>query len=163
MATPLARLTSQLDELHRLASMPDPDLCASGRCSGWTPAEHLDHMLKVTKSIVRRLLDLEAPPSSGITATGRLILLLGRIPRGRGKSPERLRGTKVSQVQLRESLKALEADIQRLEDAHLSPKRGAVVPHPRFGGLTPSQAIRFAVIHNRHHFLIIKDVMRQRG
>ena len=158
----LARLTAQLDELRRLASMPDVDLCASANCSAWTPAEHLDHMLKVTKSIVRRLLDLEAQPSGGITAAGRLILLFGRIPRGRGKSPERLRGTKLTQAQLLESLQALEADIQRLQDAHLSPKRGAIVPHPRFGGLTPAQAIRFAVVHNRHHFLIIRDVMRQR-
>ena len=159
----LTRLTAQLDELRRLVSMPDGDLSACAQCSAWTPAEHLDHTLKVTKSIVRRLLDLEAPSSGGITPAGRLILLLGRIPRGRGKSPERLRGTKVSQAQLLESLQALEADVQRLGDAHLAKKRGAVVPHPRFGGLTPAQAIRFAVVHNRHHVLIIRDVLRQRG
>jgi hypothetical protein len=62
--------------------------------------------------------------------------------------------------ELLESLEKLRTDIERLEDAHLSSKRGPVVPHPRFGGLTPVQAIKFAVLHNRHHFLIIRDIIK---
>lgn len=157
----LTRLNAQVDELRRRSSLGDAELAKSCGVSGWTPAEHLDHLIKVSSSIVRRLLDLEAVPlPSGINPVGRLILFLGRIPRGKGKAPERLRGTKVTAAELLASLDRLRADVERLQDAHLSRKRGPVVPHPRFGGLTAAQAIDFTVLHNRHHLQIIDDILK---
>jgi hypothetical protein len=167
MATPharaLQRLREQIDELRRLAALDEGALFATSTVSAWTPAEHADHLIKVCTSVVQRLLDARPPAElKRLNVIGRLILLAGRIPRGRGRSPERLRGARVSAAELLESLQRLEAGIEQLNESILSAKRGRVVPHPYFGGLDPLQAIRFAVIHNRHHLLIINDVLHSR-
>ena len=157
----LERVRAQLREMRALAD--SPQLLAEAHCSAWTPAEHLDHSVKVTASIINRLLDREAPRGDGgMSATGRIVLAVGRIPRGRGKSPERLRGARIGAAELHAGLTKLEGKIDELEASHLADTRGAIVPHPRFGDLRPSQALRFAAVHNDHHLRIIEDILRMR-
>ncbi len=157
------KLAAQMEEMARIAALDERALFADSNVSAWTPAEHLDHLIKVSSSIVQRLLDLDAPAGPrGISPLGRLILLLGRIPRGRGKAPERLRGTRATAPELLAALERLRARIAQLEDPHLAHARGCIVPHPKFGGLNPSQALRFAVLHNEHHFKIVRDILRGR-
>lgn len=155
----LTRLRAQLTQMRTLADSGEPRLFCTAQCSAWSPAEHLDHTVKVSASIVNRLLQLDAPATPGVSPLGRIILALGRIPRGKGKAPERLRGERVSGTDLHASLAKLEEKIGLLSDAHLAEKRGAIVPHPRFGGLRPAQALRFAAVHNDHHLRIIEDIL----
>ncbi|HYR29191.1 MAG TPA: DinB family protein [Thermoanaerobaculia bacterium] len=156
----LARIRKQLTAMRALASRTEPELLAVAPCSGWSPSEHLDHSIKVTASIVSRLLDLDAPRGArGVSAVGRLIMLVGRIPRGRGRSPERLTGTRQTAADLQASLTKLERKLDLLAAQHLEPARGPIVPHPRFGGLTPPHALRFAEIHTDHHLRIIDDIL----
>jgi len=156
----LARIRTQLAAMRGLANRTEPELLTAAPCSEWSPSEHLDHAIKVAASIVNRLLDLEAPRGGrGVSAMGRLIMLVGRIPRGRGKSPERLRGTRQTAESLQASLAKLEGKLDLLAAQHLEPARGPVVPHPRFGGLTPPHALRFAVVHTDHHLRIIRDIL----
>lgn len=155
----LERVREQLRHMRALAD--SPRITAVAACSAWTPAEHLDHSVKVAASIVNRLLDLEAPRGDRpVSALGRIILALGRIPRGRGKAPERLRGARATAAELHAGLTKLEGKIDELDASHLADTRGAIVPHPRFGGLRPSQALRFAAVHNDHHLRIIADILR---
>jgi len=156
----LTRLRRQLTQIRTLADSVEPRLFANAQCSGWCPAEHLDHIVKVSASIVNRLLQMDAPPTSGVSLIGRIILAVGRIPRGRGKAPERLRGARLSGADLHASVAKLEEKLDLLSEAHLAEKRGPIVPHPRFGGLRPGQALRFAAVHNDHHLRIIEDILK---
>jgi DinB superfamily len=157
----ISRVRTQLARMRELAARPDGELFAAAPCSGWSPSEHIDHSIRVCASIVLRILDAEAPRGErGLSAAGRIILLLGRIPRGRGKSPERVRGLRQTRDELHASLDKLEGKLALLAADHLEERRGPIVPHPRFGGLIPSQALRFAAIHNDHHLRIVDDILK---
>lgn len=158
----LRRMRAQVPEMRALAAMPGERLHAChATTSRWCTAEHVDHMAKVTSSVIRRLGDPKAESAAkGISPLGRLILLFGWIPRGVGKAPERLRGARVTPEALSASLDELDALLTSFP--HEIAQRRAndrIVPHPRFGGLTPAQAIRFTEIHNDHHFKIVRDVL----
>jgi len=157
----VSRLQEQVSELRRLSSLPDAQLFATCGLSHWSPSEHLDHSVKVLSSIVGRLLQLDAEPGRRLSFLGNLILLFRWIPRGRGRSPRRLRGTRATREELCAALDVLASQLEQLEASHLEPRRGRVVPHPRFGGLTPPQALRFAAIHTHHHLKIVADLLRQ--
>jgi hypothetical protein len=158
-AASLARLRGQLRQMRALAD--SPQLFAESRLSAWTPSEHIDHLTKVTTSIVRRLLQPEAERvDKPFQLLGRVILAAGWIPRGRGKAPERLRGVRVDAAELHASLTTLEGKLDELTPQQIDDQRGPIVPHPRFGGMRPSQALRFAAVHNEHHLRIIADILR---
>jgi hypothetical protein len=140
-----------------------PNLFVESKISAWTPAEHLDHLIKVGTAMFNRLLQSDVKRlTRGISPVGRIILTLGRIPRGLGKAPERVRGLRATAEELRASLEHLDALLATFNTTHLDAARGAIVPHPRFGGLTPAQTLRFAAIHNDHHLRIIADVIQRR-
>lgn len=156
----LDQIRRQLAGLRTLADRPEVEIYATSRHSAWTPSEHVDHLTKVSASIVNRILQLDAPRVDiRLSPLGRIILAVGRIPRGRGKAPERLRGARVTPAELHAGLTKLEGKLDELTDPHLADARGAIVPHPRFGGLRPSQALRFAAVHNDHHLRIIADIL----
>jgi hypothetical protein len=154
-------LEEQVAEMRRLSSLPDAQLFATCGVSRWTPSEHLDHTVKVMSSIVGRLLQRVAERGRPLSPLGHLILLVRWIPRGRGKSPERLRGARASREELSAALDRVAKQLARIETSHLERARGRIVPHPRFGGLTPPQAMRFAAIHTQHHLKIVADMLRQ--
>jgi DinB superfamily len=161
--TSVDRVRRQLQDMRALADSPESALFTESRCSGWTPAEHMDHLIKVTASIVNRILQSDAPRGeTTLSALGRIILAVGRIPRGRGKAPERLRGARVGAAELHAGLTKLEGKLDELTAPHLADTRGAIVPHPRFGGLLPSQAMRFAAVHNDHHLRIIAEILARK-
>jgi hypothetical protein len=160
-AAHLDRVRAQVAELRALADKPEAQLCATAPFSKWNPSEHLDHTIKVTASIVNRLLQADAPRGArSLTFIGRLVLLCGWIPRGVGKAPERVRGTRCNSADLHASLAKLEGKLELLTAEHLDDARGGIVPHPRFGDLVPTVALRFAVIHTRHHVRIIEDILK---
>ncbi len=157
----LSRLQDQVTELRRLSALPDAQLFATCDLSQWTPSEHVDHSVKVMSTIVGRLLDLNAERGRPFSFIGRLILLFGWIPRGKGKSPARLRGARATREELSTALDGLAAQLARLDATCLATSRGPIVPHPLFGSLTPPQAVRFAAIHTKHHLKIVADLLRR--
>lgn len=161
MPSPLDRIRAQVAELRAVAGKPEAQLCATAPISKWSPSEHLDHTIKVTASIVNRLLDRDARRGERpLTFIGRLVLLFGWIPRGAGRSPERVRGTRCNPAELHASLAKLEEQLALLTADHLDDARGGIVPHPRFGDLAPNVALRFARIHTRHHLRIVEDIFK---
>jgi len=156
----LARIRQQLDRIRALATTPEPQLFAARPdVSAWCAAEHLDHILKVSAAIVGRVREANPPPEKrGISFLGRVILACGWIPRGRGRSPARLVGTRCAGSDLTASLAKLEISIARVEPEMVA-LRSPTVPHPMFGGLTPSQALRFVFIHNAHHLKIVDEIL----
>ncbi len=158
----VASLRAQLPELRAIAQLPEERLFVlRPEISGWTPAEHLDHSLKVAQSIVVRIADAEATPSArGISLVGRAILALGWIPRGRGRAPTKLHGMRATASELESRIVRFEGQLAAMPVPDGAAARLPIVPHPRFGGLTPVQAVCFAAIHTRHHLRIVADVLR---
>ena len=154
------RIRMQLQKLRDAARVSEERLLRTvPAVSAWSAAEHLDHLGKVTKSILLRLKTPEVVTGS-ISVMGLAILTLGWIPRGRGKAPERLRGARVNGDELLRRFDEIEMLVGNLDPAALALSRERIVPHPRFGGLTASEALRFAVVHTDHHLRIIEDIER---
>jgi uncharacterized damage-inducible protein DinB len=154
----LARIREQLERMRALSE--DQRLfTVNERVSRWSVAEHLDHLLKVTKSILDRLPSDEVIPR-GISFTGRCIHTLGWIPRGVGQAPERLAGAPCTLEELHARFARVSAALDAMDTAAVDAARNPNVPHPRFGGLTPSQALRFVTVHNEHHLKIVRDMLR---
>jgi hypothetical protein len=129
--------------------------------SAWSVSEQVDHLLKVRRSIFELLLSQPPTLPHGMNLPGRIAFTLGWIPRGMGKSPERLRGQAKTAEELRAATAVGAESYARLRQAEAvvaSPAR--VLPHPRFGGLTALEALRFADIHDRHHLKLVRDIRR---
>ena len=146
-----------------LAIEPDATTARAEKVSGWSVAEQVDHMLKVVLAQVDRLAE-RRPVKRGINLVGRIVLLRGRIPRGVGKSPERVLPAPRPRAELVEQLAAARGRLAALAaDAELRADPRPLAPHPYFGGLTPRQALRFLAIHTDHHLRIVADIRRAAG
>jgi hypothetical protein len=158
--TSLAEIHGQIADMRVRASAPEADLLRTiPNISAWCAAQHLDHLTRASISIFRKLAT-PAAVDRGITLAGRIVLGLGWIPRGRGRSPESLRGVCATPDSLLLALDDLEGFAKGVDAAALDATRTPVVRHPKFGGLTPSQALRFVSIHNAHHLAILDDIAR---
>jgi hypothetical protein len=168
-----ARLLRQVEEMVALVDVregqegtgrTEAELRARAEeVSGWSVAEHLEHLTLVDRGILDRIDGLLAgsPPSpvGGINAAGRLVLLFGFIPRGRGRATTPLRPQGLAVDELRGRLGEIGERVRRL-----GPRLGELEHTPGrfrhliFGGLTGAQWHRFLAIHHHHHLKIIRDV-----
>lgn len=155
---------AQLDRIAALLDVdPDPTPVRVERVSGWSVAEQVDHVLKVVTAQLARL-DERRPPPKGINLAGRIVLGIGRIPRGVGKSPAPVRGEARSRSELLAALGAARGRLERMAgDAALWNERRPLAGHPYFGGLTPRQVLRFLEIHTDHHLRIVAEIRRAAG
>ena len=156
----LARIRGQLERMRTLCGEPDERLFVTkDGVSKWSPAEHVDHLLKVTSSVLERIPTGEVLPN-GISFLGRVILGLGWIPRGVGKAPARVMAVRTTPAELHETLARVASLVEAVDATAVDGVRSPNVPHPRFGGLTPAQALRFVSVHNDHHLKIVRDILR---
>ncbi len=131
------------------------------RVSAWSIGQQLLHVCLVDGAILDTFDrfhrgDLQ-PVSGGLTPMGRLVFLLGWIPRGRGKAPEFSRPEDPEPAEVREQLEATRdrlagLDLERLADLRLT------YPHPVFGILDLPRWLRFLQIHHDHHRRIIREI-----
>jgi len=160
-STSITRIRRQAAQMRRTFSEAGGDLATIPvPKSSWCAAAHFDHMIKVAHSILYVLAkpEIVAAPR-GINLLGRIVLVLGWMPRGRAQAPERLRGGAVTVEELQARLTELEAMLDRVAgrtDAPTVP----ILRHPTFGGLTREQALRFIIIHTEHHLKIVRTVIR---
>ncbi|HKR64848.1 MAG TPA: DinB family protein [Thermoanaerobaculia bacterium] len=153
-AQSLARIREQTAKMRAIVA--SRDLTASVPQSAWTVSEHLDHTIKVASSTIQVLLKPELPTLPyKMNLMGRLVLLCGWIPRGRGKAPEKLTGAHATREDLDARLTQLDAIVDR---ASAEPPRSdaPVLRHPAFGGLSWEQSLAFVAIHTHHHLKIIR-------
>jgi DinB superfamily len=155
----LAQIRTQFERMRALARSAELS-ARNDRVSTWCLAEQLDHVTKVTASVVNVLADPNAKRlDSGINGIGRVILRFGWIPRGIGKSPKRFRGAPAIAADLDAAIERVALAFDALPFDALRKSRVPVMPHPRFGGLTPPQALRFIEVHTQHHLKIIDDIV----
>jgi hypothetical protein len=155
-ATSLATLQGQIDALQRLVY--DSDFHHSTPKSGWSISEHVDHCVRVMRVALERIHEPK-PTSRPKSLVGHVILAIGWIPRGRGKAPELVRGTRRSSEEISSEINELRRLAGDLPPHVLSDRKTRVMKHPYFGGLTASETLRFLAIHNRHHLKIIRDIV----
>lgn len=151
------RVLRELDELQRL--MPLASL-RSDKVSAWSIEQQMEHILAVDFSILDGLEKetmVDAPKP--FRMIGRLILFVGHIPRGRGRSPEKLKPTGVTTEQLTARInEARERVVALARDQRALRTNRAHMNHPFFGGLRALQWVRFLDVHQHHHVKIIRDI-----
>ena len=139
------------------------------RVSGWSPAQHLDHLASTNVLILRWLTrQAENPDVDGEgrpNVAGYLVLTLGRFPRGRGRAPAAFHPSDAVDP---DDLARRMAENRAMLDA-LSPRLDALqrakgrLNHPALGQLDAGEWLRFGHIHTAHHHRIIRDIRTERG
>ena len=125
--------------------------------SEWSIGMHVHHcglaMIRICQSLVA---STPPPPRSRFSFRTTLVFSSGRIPRGRGRSPDAvLPRQDISPAEL---LTLLDEAERILSEAHdLDPKTWS--RHFAFGVLDRNKTLRFVRIHNRHHLRIISDIV----
>jgi len=121
---------------------------------GW----HLDHVLLVVKSIYGQMESSDSKLyKSKFNLIRTLVFATNNIPRGKGKSPDRVRPKNdISKAEILEHLKLVQELVDKFDTL---PKR-SYFDHPYFGMLHREQAKKFIRIHTTHHLKIIRDILK---
>ena len=137
--------------------VPKADVLAP-EVSKWSAGMHVHHCCLATIEVCQSLVSSNPPPPpSPFSLVTSVIFLTGRIPRGRGKSPEQViprAGIWTNELEglLQESERMLEAARQVSPDHWFR--------HFAFGVLDRDRTLKFIGIHNRHHARIVQDILR---
>jgi hypothetical protein len=147
------------ESLKRYRDLLDQDDCLKTEISKWSVYQHIEHILISNSRILEQILDRSSAnlPIRGISILGRIVLLTGVIPRGKGKAPDFTLPMGLSIVELKKLYYDLIEKLDQLESIKLE---GIVAKHPYFGGLTKKQWLKFIEIHQRHHLKIIDDIIK---
>ncbi len=110
-------------------------------------------MVKICQSLIA---STPPPPRSRFSFLTALVFSSGRIPRGRGRSPDVvLPRHDISSGELRTLLDESERILTEVHDLD----RKTWFRHFAFGVLDRDKTLRFIHIHNRHHLRIISDIV----
>ncbi len=125
--------------------------------SEWSIGMHVHHcclaMIKICQSLVA---STPPTPRSRFSFLTALVFSSGRLPRGRGRSPDAvLPKQDVPPAELRTLLDRSERMLTEVHDLD----RRTWFRHFAFGVLDRDKTLRFILIHNRHHLRIISDIM----
>ena len=158
------QVVRQAQMLMEISQQPDELLLfrAEG-VSGWNSSQHLDHLATSNRRIVRGIERALAAPAheggSRLTFVGRVVLLTGFIPRGKGKAPEASLPRSGSLEDVRENLLQAQRAVSELSErlGEIDACRGRF-DHHVFGGFRPIEWLRFMQLHTRHHLKIIRDI-----
>jgi hypothetical protein len=160
-----AGLLAALD--FEMAQLSDPALCETSApgVSSWSVKDHLEHLSVAHDGMVgwiERVRDgnLEVDTSGRPSRIGRVVLLFGAFPRGRGRAPERTLPTEAGPEEVAARLSGVRERVEGLGDSlgELRASR-ARRNHVAFGHLKPTQWLQIALIHHNHHQKIIRDVI----
>jgi len=132
---------------------------AAPAVSSWSVGEHIHHcclsMIGISKSLRK---STPPAPRAKPTVARSAVLYFGFIPRGRAQSPSFI-VPKPSTPQ--EELRAmLDQSAELLLMAH-SLDRSTWFTHPLMGPMQRDQALKFVLVHNRHHLKIVADILKQ--
>ncbi len=125
--------------------------------SEWSIGMHVHHCCLAMIGICQSLIvSTPPPPRSRFSLVTTLVFLSGRIPRGRGRSPDVVLPRRdVSPAELWTLLDQSERILSEVHD--LDPRTW--FRHFAFGVFDRDKALRFMHIHNRHHLRIISDIV----
>lgn len=161
----VADLEAQFKEMaDQTANLDDEALYGIAQSvSGWSVAQQIRHITDTTGkifTIFSKMLDGSwQDPGGSLKPIGYVLLIANYIPRGKAKNP--------FPMDERPDRAALAADIESLQNRLATYKanldrltayqgRGN---HPALGTLSPTEYLRFCVVHSRHHQKIREDIL----
>ena len=162
-----SRIGAQIERMFALCDS-ETFLIRSNGVSGWSVGAQLDHLSRAGTEIVK---GLEGVAQTGgfvehrtelpATLIGRALLRLAWFPRGVAKAPKSVVPEESPTVEdVRGRLEAMAVAVVALEQkAEILGVSRTRRKHPRFGGLTATQWVRFIFVHQRHHLKIVRDIL----
>ena len=163
LAKTLEKIDLQLETLAALGQ--DSELLAlrAPRVSGWSIGEQIEHLRRSDRTIIDAVVSLpdDAPRQGSPKLAGRLVLMLGWIPRGKGKAPSATQPLDFTPEGLGDGIEAVRRGFAGLgsEIDRIASSAGTI-RHPALGHFLPSQMLQFAAIHHHHHMKIIDEIRR---
>jgi len=158
-------LEDVFSDLRAVIDLPDDELFRTEpEVSGWSPAEHLYHVLGATAMMLKAAALLAHGAVDGepaeLSAEGKKVFADDGIPRGVAKAPDK---TVPPEALSRDDLNASFARSRgKFQSAAEALQSGAPtdrgLPHPMWGVLTAPQWLEAARIHCCHHLDIIDDI-----
>jgi hypothetical protein len=154
------------DYRNRLDAIADRDFDLTPPGGGWSYAEVYSHIMQATMgasvAAERCTHATSKPAKGGVTWEGRLVLLSGRFPPWKVKTPEAINAKMGPQKITKEEAKNLVIKCRkRIDDmvpylnASDSKRRAQ---HPRLGMLNSGQWFKFIRIHLQHHLKQLKRI-----
>lgn len=128
--------------------------------SSWSAGEHLDHTIKVALAFLEQIRKDEPGDWPGVNWSGRLVLTLGWIPRGKARAPERVRGAVCDVGVLDSTIARVESLLVQLRTSPPKERRLPLAKHPYFRGLNAAESARMVEVHTRHHLKIVEEIGR---
>ena len=146
-------LSNQLAEIELTIAFRDrinPDISRAD--IAW----HLDHMLKVINGIYHSISQSDPDQyKSDINFKRAVIFAIGKIPRGKGKSPKSV--LPPEKIKTEDIIKQLDQARKNLKNIN-SLKKDQYFSHYIFGILNREKTKRFLEIHTNHHLKIVRDI-----
>ncbi len=152
--------------IAELLARPDETLfVAKPAVSGWSPADHLYHMLLINGGVYRtvgKLMQPDAPTACEPSDLARSFMAGSGFPRGRIQAPETVRPPADLNRAGLDRVVALSARSRASTEPLLGQLAAlpTALPHPLLGPITAPAWLRFARIHTDHHLAIIGDIDR---
>ncbi len=152
-------LMKQLEELvsrleNHIINQERMNPAISNGSVGW----HIEHSL-LTMNAVLEALGKSDPNAyrSAFNIKRVVVMLLGKIPRGKVKAPKAVQPTiDFNAASLQQHISVTKEKIKTLEQL----SRDHFFTHPFLGDFKLKPSIRFLAVHTRHHLDIIEDVVR---
>lgn len=145
-------------EIEKIENYVDQSVIVNDKVSKGTVGWHLAHVLMVVGSVYKQL-EMSDPSSYKwkFNTVRTLVFTINGIPRGKGKSPDRVRpDDHITQEEVQKRLKAVRAMMEKFEAL----PKGANFNHLYFGMLTRGETKKFIKIHTNHHLKIVKDILK---
>lgn len=148
-------MNSELEALRGF--VPDAATLAPD-VSKWSVGMHVQHCGLAMNVVLQALVSSEgSPPRSRFNPITSAIFLTGRIPRGRGRSPEQaIPDDGVTP----DELETILDDSERWLGEASQVSADHWFRHFAFGVLDRDRTLKFLRIHNRHHLRIVQDILR---
>lgn len=169
VATSFARLAAQGREMAALAAEPDSALLArADGVSAWAVAQQIEHLGltggRVIDAVEAILADPGTPPRGRPNPAGWMVLLTGRIPRGRVKTRPEWAPPEASPERARQAVATLAGRTAALaaRAAEIAAAR-ATRPHMVLGQFDARRWLRFLAIHQEHHLRLVRDIREAAG
>lgn len=166
------RLQEALDAFEALRTgAPEALVRRAEGVSGWSVAQHLYHIALATDLAFRHVKSLVSGKGRLIQAEGEIgerageVLLSDTTPRGEAQAPRMVTPEEeVNPEYLAMELKANHDALKGLRDmaTEIAAAPGWI-PHQILGPLAAPHWLRFAALHARHHWAIMRDIEASAG
>jgi DinB superfamily len=151
----MSKVAGLIQELQsKIPQMELVNSSVSASSVGW----HIAHTLLVNNRIITGLGKSNAADYKGKFSVKKIIILItGKIPRGRGKAPDAVMPSNdFTAASLQQHVDTALQKIKELDAL----QSNNFIEHPVFGNLNLKNTKRFLEIHARHHLRIIDDIIR---